>query len=56
VTGKRRVRFVYIGDLLCVGIHHPKYFLDVAGHLLEALFALTQRKLGVCSFRHITED
>src|ERR1700733_6669137 len=56
VAGKRRIRLVYVGNFLCVGIHHPKYFLNVASHLLEAFFALTERKLGVCSFGHITED
>jgi hypothetical protein len=33
----------FLGRVIGLGINHPEDFLDVAGHLLKAVFTLDQR-------------
>ena len=55
-TGDSLVGFAYIEKLFALCVHHPKYLLDIVGHLLKACFASPERAHRVNALCDIGKD
>src|SRR6516162_5246880 len=56
MTRDRCIGWIYVNNLLSVGVHLPDDFLYVVGYAAKAILALAQGSFSFRAFRRITED